>query len=359
VTEQARLVVSSDPAPSESIAGESKNTAGRPKRCEHKRKRSEKGERRVELEPSNTRRVKLSPTTKQGSKRVGANTAATTIASTAKTSSKKRTEQKKKKSGAATGQRVYGNLNGSQGQGEGAKKQSSQYRGVSWQKSENKWKAQIRYDGKKHYLGLFKDEEEAAREYDRPARTKLGEKAQLNFPTKKEQAAEEAKQQRWIKCEEAGSKYRGVSWRKTENKWIAQIRYDGKKHGLGCFEDEEEAARAYDRAARTKLGEKAQLNFPTKKEQAAEEAKQQRWIKCGEAGEAGSKYRGVSWEKRNTWKAAIEYDGKHHHLGYFENKEEAARTYDRAARAKHGEKAQLNFPAGESGPRKSPKHRGI
>jgi hypothetical protein len=94
-----------------------------------------------------------------------------------------------------------------------------------------------------HNLGSFKDQEDAARVYDRSARAQLGEKAQLNFPTKKEQAAEEAKQQQWIKCVDAGSKYRGVSWHKSCNKWAANIWYDGKQHYLGTFEDEKEAAK--------------------------------------------------------------------------------------------------------------------
>jgi hypothetical protein len=114
----------------------------------------------------------------------------------------------------------------------------------------NKWQAKIKCDGKEHYLGCFENEEEAARAYDRAARAHHGEKARLNFPTKKGQAAEEAKQQRWINCGEAGSKYRGVSWHKSRNKWLAQMNYDGKSRNLGCFEDEEAAARAYDKAAR-------------------------------------------------------------------------------------------------------------
>jgi hypothetical protein len=216
----ARRIVSSDlapPAEVESIAGESKNTADRPKRyCEHKRKRSEKGERRVELEPSNTRRAKHSLTTNQGSKRVCADTAATTTAPT---------EQQKKKSGAATGQLVHDSLHGSRGQGEGVKKQSSQYRGVSWQKTENKWRADIRYDGKNHTPGRFEDEEQAARAYDKAARAHHGEKAQLNFPAEGESGPRKL------------SKYRGVYWCKRDNKWVARIRYDGKKHNLGSFED--------------------------------------------------------------------------------------------------------------------------
>jgi hypothetical protein len=155
----------------------------------------------------------------------------------------------------------------------------------------------------------------------------------LNLPTKKEQAAEEAKQQRWIKCEEAGSKYRGVSWQKRNNKWKSTVYSSHQSvlhQHLGLFEDEEEAARAYDRAARAQHGEKAQLNFPAE----------------GESGSRNlSKYRGVSRNsgRGKPWKANIRYDGKQHSLGSFEDEEEAARAYDRAAKVHKGEVAQLNF----------------
>ena len=42
---------------------------------------------------------------------------------------------------------------------------SSEYRGVSWQKSRNKWKAQISVNNKVIYLGLFDNELEAANVY--------------------------------------------------------------------------------------------------------------------------------------------------------------------------------------------------
>ena len=42
---------------------------------------------------------------------------------------------------------------------------SSQYKGVNWNKQNNKWKAQININGKVKYLGLFTNEEEAAETY--------------------------------------------------------------------------------------------------------------------------------------------------------------------------------------------------
>ncbi|KAK8820054.1 hypothetical protein WA538_002152 [Blastocystis sp. DL] len=57
------------------------------------------------------------------------------------------------------------------------------------------------------------------------------------------------------------SGYRGVYSR--SGKWNAQIQYNGKKLYLGSFSSEEEAARAYDIAARRYHGSKAILNFQT------------------------------------------------------------------------------------------------
>lgn len=55
------------------------------------------------------------------------------------------------------------------------------------------------------------------------------------------------------------SKYRGVT--RHAGKWIAQARVNGKNKKLGRFTDEEDAARAYDKAALAAYGEHAHLNF--------------------------------------------------------------------------------------------------
>ena len=58
------------------------------------------------------------------------------------------------------------------------------------------------------------------------------------------------------------SRYKGVSWDKRAARWRADLRYGYRSITLGRFESEEDAARAYDRAARRYHGVFARLNFP-------------------------------------------------------------------------------------------------
>ena len=57
------------------------------------------------------------------------------------------------------------------------------------------------------------------------------------------------------------SKYKGVSWRKSKNRWISYICSGGKNIYLGSFTNEIEAAKAYDTKVKELHGKYGRLNF--------------------------------------------------------------------------------------------------
>lgn len=64
------------------------------------------------------------------------------------------------------------------------------------------------------------------------------------------------------------SGFKGVTWNKRDENWKAQIGSRGKHYHLGYYLIAEEAAMAYDEAARRLHGEFATLNFPNTGERA-------------------------------------------------------------------------------------------
>ncbi|SKB63356.1 AP2 domain-containing protein [Sphingopyxis flava] len=67
----------------------------------------------------------------------------------------------------------------------------------------------------------------------------------------------------WSRKLKAGptSKHKGVYWRPDNGLWRAVIKFQGQPISLGQFADEDDAARAYDSAARRYHGQFAELNY--------------------------------------------------------------------------------------------------
>ena len=69
------------------------------------------------------------------------------------------------------------------------------------------------------------------------------------------------------------SKYKGVNYSKDKNKWRAYITHKAMRRHLGYFASEEDAAKAYDDAARKYHGDFACLNFDDRRENGNKPAK--------------------------------------------------------------------------------------
>jgi len=62
------------------------------------------------------------------------------------------------------------------------------------------------------------------------------------------------------------SKYRGVIWFKRDSNWQAAARFNDKNVHLGYYDNEQDAAIAYDRFVIEHYGKHAYLNFPEARE---------------------------------------------------------------------------------------------
>lgn len=68
---------------------------------------------------------------------------------------------------------------------------TSQYKGVCWDKNNNRFKAALSFNCKTVYIGLFKDEVSAALAYNKKAKELFGEFANLNIIDKPKEARDE------------------------------------------------------------------------------------------------------------------------------------------------------------------------
>ena len=119
---------------------------------------------------------------------------------------------------------------------------TSEYKGVTWHKGDQRWHAQIRHNNQLLFLGAFNEEKIAAAAYNHYAEKYFGKYAVLNDVPKTDF------QNKRVLKGNCASKFRGVTFNKAHQRWVARIGVNKKRLSLGTFKSEQDAAIAYNNA---------------------------------------------------------------------------------------------------------------
>ena len=215
---------------------------------------------------------------------------------------------------------------------------ASKYKGVTKSCGKNRWNAEIAKDGQRHKLGVFSSEESAALAYNSKA-IELFTNPRLNVVTEADVPE---------MPERTTSKYRGVSWSKKYEKWVAQLRHDKKNHFVGNFSDETEAAKAVNRKCRELIGPDVAYNDVSDDDelQAVDLLGSVTDGRGQKKRSGSSQFKGVSKTPFGTFTVEFNWKGKRYRGGTHRNEVEAGKRYNELAlevTANEEEKPRLNI----------------
>lgn len=141
------------------------------------------------------------------------------------------------------------------------------------------------------------------------------------------------------------SKYKGVYWDTRHKVWASDIKFEGKHYGLGLYNTEQEAARAYDIASLYFGKEFSTTNFAKSEYEALNLELEFYKVRSHKRVVKSSNYIGVHLcSKGKPWQAKIRRNNIEYNLGCYLNEIDAARAYDKKSYELFGDRAKLNFP---------------